>query len=260
MVALVIGLIVATIVIAIFVWAQQPGGLPFVGGGSGGEITYAPTPTISSWNELDPEPEPTPTPTPTPPPPPPPPPKPTTLVACPWSVHGGDRGTPQPDGWVASGKMMARAISGAGWQSGWGQGGLPPAYDVNGDSLTVYPGWYSVSAVARLSADDGFDDPAGGAEMMLDCFAHSDLYAGFAGREDVSSEAVTVSGRPGWHIRANVYVELPELPQVEGDVVDVVVVDLDGRDLGVYLSACTIGDQRVCDQVREAMRTLTVSG
>ena len=250
-----VGLVVVTVVVALFVWAQQPGGLPFGRGDDdpGREITFAPTPTITGWDERDPSSQPSPI----PPPPPTPTPKPTALVSCEWSVHDNDPGTPQSvGGWNMSGKLMVHQI--AGWDQ-WMSEALPPAFDFTDDNLTIYPGWFSLSGVGRLSADDGFDDPVAGAEMMMDCLTYSDLYYGFTGRTDITSEAVTISGHPGWHLRANVYVDLIDLPQVEGDVVDVIVVDL-GRDLGVYASTCTIGDTRVCGQVRRAMATLQVSG
>ena len=54
---------------------------------------------------------------------------------------------------------------------------------------------------------DGFDEPRRAAELVMQCVISSGLYPYFTGREAVWSKAVTVDGRPGWSIRAEIRVD-----------------------------------------------------
>lgn len=122
----------------------------------------------------------------------------------------------------------------------------------------VYPGWISTSGVGGLAVADGFREPKSAAHMMLDCFATSDYYRNFTGRSVVVDEAMTIDGHQAWWLREEVHVAMPDMPQVAGDVVDVVVVDTGASDfLGVYFNSATIGDtarQRLVDRARESLR------
>ena len=57
---------------------------------------------------------------------------------------------------------------------------------------------------------------------------------------------------------SEVYVSLPSLPQVRGDVVDVVVVNTGQTDfLGMYFNSATIGDstrQTLVDHARQSLK------
>ena len=233
-------IVVAAVVVG-FVWTQrQP---PIVPPGG----TAAPTSTASSWNELpgDNPTSPPPSPTSTP----------KGLVACNKSSHEKDQPTAQTDGRMASGKLSVAEID--GWDSQWAS--LPSAYDVTSQGVMAYPNWVNYSSIGQLSKDDGFTDPATAAEHVMDCLARSDYYVGFQSRENLESQAVTVDGRPGWRMRANVYANDPAAPQAKGDVVDVTVVDPGGNSLGVYMGSCTIGKDDLCAQVRKAVETLKVA-
>ncbi|MDO4411557.1 hypothetical protein [Cutibacterium sp.] len=116
----------------------------------------------------------------------------------------------------------------------------------------------SVSGVGGLPVAEGFSDPQTAASMMMDCFASSDYYMGYTGEKEIRSETLTVDGHPAWWKRSEVYVRLPNLPQVRGDVVDVVVVNTGQTDfLGMYFNSATIGDskrQALVDHARESLK------
>ena len=122
----------------------------------------------------------------------------------------------------------------------------------------VYPGWMSVSGVGGLPVAEGFSDPQTAASMMMDCFASSDYYMGYTGEKEIHSAALTINGHPAWWKRSEIYVSLPNLPQVRGDVVDVVVVNTGQTDfLGVYFNSATINDsarQALVDHARESLK------
>lgn len=122
----------------------------------------------------------------------------------------------------------------------------------------VYPGWMSVSGVGGLPVAEGFSDPQTAASMMMSCFASSDYYMGYTGEKEIRSEALTVDGHPAWWKRSEIYVTLPNLPKVRGDVVDVVVVNTGQTDfLGMYFNSATIGDsarQALVDHARESLK------
>ena len=239
-----IGVVVVGLIVGVFAWWQQRDAAIVPP-----DPLQTSTAHPSGWNELPPGglPSPTPTPSQT---------SVTALTECKRSSHYRDAPTKQTTGWLTSGPLSVKAIGGD-WMSSTVE--LPSAYDNASEITLVAPGWSSISTVAQLSKDDGFTDPKASAEYMMDCVARSGFYDGFKSRDDLDSQAVTIDGHPGWHLRANVYVDEPNAPDVDGDVVDVITVDL-GASLGVYVSGCTIGDKTVCDQVRKTITTLKVSG
>lgn len=242
--------VIVALVVGAVVWQQQrpadPGGDPVE--------TGSPTATSSGtpWDERPPSEQSTAT-------------APTSdptntaagLVACKKSSRFNGEPTKQKDGWLTSGSLSVKSMGGD-WLSSTIE--LPSAYDNASEIMFIYPNWTSTSTVARLAKDDGFTDPQSAAGYMMDCVARSGYYAGFKSREDLGSEAMTVDGHPAWHLSANVYAEDPNAPEAKGDLVDVVVVDLNEQSLGVYVSGCTIGDKEVCDQVHKTITTLKVSG
>ena len=116
----------------------------------------------------------------------------------------------------------------------------------------------SVSGVGGLPVAEGFSNPQTAASMMMDCFASSDYYMGYTGEREIRSQALTIGGHPAWWKRSEVYVSLPNLPQVRGDVVDVVVVNTGQTDfLGMHFNSATIGDsarQALVDHARESLK------
>jgi len=134
--------------------------------------------------------------------------------------------------------------------------GLSWAYDVDGQLLTIQPEWFAMFAVGALSVVDGFEQHEQAAEAVMQCTATSTFYEGFTARKDLHAKAMTVSGRPAWSVRAEIYVDTKRtiLP---GDVVDVVVVDLGGPEsLAMFWGAVPIGDQDLIEQLDEVIGEL----
>jgi len=130
---------------------------------------------------------------------------------------------------------------------------------VQAQTDVVYPGWFSLVGVGALRVDVGFSAVQPSAQMMMSCFATSSYYSGFTGRRDIKSTTVTIDGRTGWHLSSEIYVDLPNLPQVRGDVVDVIVVDTgDPKALGVFVSSYTIDDTGRQQLVQNSIDSLRV--
>lgn len=179
-----------------------------------------------------------------------------TLVTCP---RKGSRSTSQSanNDWISGGGLKFKALPGWGTdpslQLGW-------IYDMSVQTETVYPGWFSMVAVGEIKASDGFKEPKLSAFQIMSCFATSSLYSGYTGRNILTSEQVTIGGKPGWRLQAEVLVSEDRLPQVKGDIVDIVVVDDDRSDsLAIYTSTVTIGDNPRIDLVDAAYKSLTTS-
>ncbi len=197
------------------------------------------TPTVSAWNEKSSTPS-----------------AGSSVVKCP---SGGVTQAPVThDGRLHSGRISVARIS------GWEDQPLvmPWVRYISSQTDTVYnaspTGWMSVSGVGQLAAADGFSDPKTAAQMMTDCFASSQYYSGYTGSKVVSQQEFDRNGHTGWWVRSEIYVSIPNLPQVKGDVVDVVVMDTGQSDfMGVYLNSATIGDsarQKLVDAARESIQ------
>ena len=205
-----------------------------VSGGDDSSPSATPTPTPSS-----PSPSPTPTPTPNASTPPP-------MTSCPVGdptarqdhpsdgrIHGGGLSFPKQQGWDPSALKT----------------GLTWAYDVDGQDKTIEEQWFAMFAVGALSTADGFEAPQQAAEGVMECTATSEYYEGFQSRRDVFSRPVTVAGHPAWEIRSEIRVKSPKTT-LPGDVVDVVVVDLDSPEaLAMFWGAVPIGDQAMTSQL-----------
>ncbi|HEX2855918.1 MAG TPA: DUF2510 domain-containing protein [Propionibacteriaceae bacterium] len=210
------------------------------------EDTSTATPTVSAWNETS---TPTPRPSSTASQPAP---SQGTLVSCP--QDGGDVNIPV-GGILQAGALSATAIP------NWTPGGFSMRWAFGTEAVTdtVYPGWFSVASVSMLSKADGFTSPKASAYSVMSCFASSSYYTGFTGRQDLLSERVTIDGHQGWRIRSDVRVSISNLPQVQGDVVDVIVVDTGSPDsLGLFVSSYTIGDTSRGPLVDQCIASLKV--
>lgn len=234
---------VLLLVAAIVVWWVFAGGqrvLPVT------EDTNSSSPTSTSWNEQNPSSQ-------------PPVQAPTngTMVDCPRNAPRSVN-RPPVDGWIIGGGLKYKAIP--GWQIE--DLFLPWMHDWTAQTDLVYTAgttrWFSMVGVGALNIADGFDDPKVSTFQVLSCFATSQYYSGYTGRKDILSEAVTINGHRGWHLRSEVYVEMKDLPDVEGDWVDVIVVDLgEPESLGVFMSSVTIGDNARMDLMESAIASLT---
>jgi hypothetical protein len=197
------------------------------------------TPTVSAWNEKSVSPS-----------------AGSSVVKCP--AGAGSQANSSVDGRLRSGRISVAKIS--GWAEQPMQ--MPWVRDIASQTVMVYTAnptsWMSVSGVGQLAAADGFSDPKTAAQQMTDCFASSQYYSGYTGTKVVSQQEFDRNGHTGWWIRSEIYVSIPELPQVKGDVVDVVVMDTGQSDfLGVYFNSATIGDsarQKLVDAARESIQ------
>lgn len=222
----IVGGVVLLTVVALLIWVFMPGGR-----GPGGfvpvpEDTNSASPTVEGWDETS---------RPTPPP--------TTaadLVTCPYTLNQ-DQTRQHNDGRLRGGGLVVDKIQ--GWRDA--EMYLQWVSDFNTQMDTVRPGWVSNIGVGQLNAEDGFLDPQTSARQSMECFASSGYYLNFTERIDLVNEATTVSGYPAWRIRAEVRIESADMPEIEGDVVDIIVVDQgDPERMGIFVSSVTIGDER----------------
>ncbi|WP_203568293.1 DUF2510 domain-containing protein [Aestuariimicrobium ganziense] len=201
--------------------------------------TNTSTPTVSAWDETS-----SPSATPSQP-------KDTgaTMVECP---SGQTSQGQARDGRLWGGGISVESL---GWRPGGIQ--LSWVHDLSAETKTIQPGWFSVSAVGAVSVADGFEDPERSTRMMMSCFASSGYYTGFTGRKDVVAEKVTIDGKPGFHLRSEIYVQ--GVPNVKGDIVDVVVIDTGSPEsLAIYFSSATIDDGPVIAEVDRARNSIKV--
>lgn len=197
------------------------------------------TPTVSPWNEKSSSPK-----------------AGSSVVKCPQGTTS--QAAPTADGRLHSGPISVAEID------GWGDDDLimPWVRQINSQSDVVYTAsptsWMSVSGVGQLATADGFSAPKDAARMMTQCFASSQYYSGYTGSKVVSQQEFERNGHAGWWIRSEIYVSMSGLPQVKGDVVDVVVMDTGNSDfLGVYFNSATIGDssrQKLVDAARNSIQ------
>ncbi|MCL2316198.1 MAG: DUF2510 domain-containing protein [Actinomycetia bacterium] len=244
-IALVVLLAVTLIaVVAFVVWGTRN---PLGRGGVATADSNSYAPSVPGWDETSA-------------PPPPPSASGGTLVACPQTMRSG--ATRQQPGKLTADTLQVNQIG--GWSADPMR--LAFTYDAHWQSLTIYQGltsrWQSTLGVGLLANADGFTDIAPSAIAVMECLASSDYYDGFTHRVDLASEQVAINGHAAWHLRSEVHVQNPDFPQVQGDVVDIYVVDLGGAKdhLGWLYSCYTIGDTTVQRQVESALSTLTVLG
>lgn len=245
----VLGVLAALLVLALLVWAL------FLRGGGTQHVAVedhnSSSPTGPVWNEKD-------SPTPTP-----------SGTSVPAPAGGAMVGCPTGGGNVvqSSGNTLTSAGLTVNRIPGWDMTPrfeLESVRDVQVQLFLYYQGpmegWLSGQMVGRLAQADGFKDPRTSAAQLMDCFATSSYYRDFTGRDDVVSEAVTIDGRPGWHLRTNIRVDSPGLPGIPGDRMDVVVVDTgEAGTLAVWSGWATIGDANGEKLVDDAMASLHAS-
>lgn len=204
------------------------------------EDTNSAAPTISGWDETS---------TPTPPP--------TTAasqVTCPYTTVT-DLTKQLSDGRLRGGGISVQRIS------KWVDSDMYLQWvsDFHAEVDEVRPGWISNIGVGQLNAVDGFTDPQTAARQSMECFASSGYYTGFTHRVDLLSEATTISGYPAWRMRSEVHIQSDFMPEIEGDEVDIIVIDLgDPQRMGIFVSSVTIGDLGRRALVDQSIDTLKV--
>lgn len=248
---------VIIVLVALLVVALALGAWQFFRPGAGRtaqEDTNSAAPTVSAWDETS---RPTATPSATPSEPQP---SANNWVNCP---SGAARPRPYLAGDLRGGDIAVAPIS--GWRDGSASFGMAWVHDMQAQVDTVADGggisWFSAIAVGAVSVVDGFEAPEQAAQLAMDCFATSNYYSGFAGRKDINQQEVTIDGHKGWWIRSEVYVKMAALPDIPGDVIDVVVIDTGSPEsLSMFISSFTIGDSARGQKVDAARESLRVVG
>lgn len=234
-------------------------------GPDGSVASSGPSSTVSSYDDSSPLATPTPTPTPTPsrtrvpspsPSASPSPAKRNPLTVCP--IGGPTIHPPHP----SDGRLHGGGLSFAP-RSDWADPGsylegLSWAYDVTGQDQRTEPQWLAVMAVGSLRAADGFDNPHQSTGGVMQCIATSGYYIDVQSRKDKASRAVKVDGKPGWELRSEIRVDKSGL-SVEGDVVDVIVVDTGTKgSLSMFVGAVPIGDEARMATLEHTIKDLQV--
>lgn len=244
-----IALLAGLLVLALLVWAM------FFRGGDEfkavPEDTNSASPTGPVWNETSP---PTPSkgisePAPTG----------GAMVECPTGggdvipatgdlLHAGGLSAPKIDGWDYPPSFDLRAIH---------QVQLQLSLVKEGSAGTA---WLSGQLVGTLLQSEGFREPATAAQQLMACFASSSYYPYFSSRDDLINEHTTIDGRNAWHLRSNIRINSPLLPDIPGDTMDVYVVDTGISDsFAVYCGWFTIGDTERQSQIEKAIASLAAS-
>jgi hypothetical protein len=158
------------------------------------------------------------------------------------------------DGRLRGGGLSVAAPTAPGWQPSptW----MPWMAEQNSVTRVVVPGWVASVDVGTVRHEDGFTTPQRAATNIISCMASSWMFENFTHSDTIVSEAFSLDGRQGWHVREHVYVSGRE---VDGDVVDAYVLDL-GRDgeLSVIVSCATIDDDASISEVQEALDSMRV--
>lgn len=215
-----------------------------VGGGGGffdvPEDTNSATPTVQGWDETS---KPT------------PPPTAASMVTCPYTTNQ-DLTSQRNDGRLRGGGLVVNKIS--GWRDA--DMYLQWVSDFHSQIDTVRTGWVSNIGVGQVNASDGFVDPQTTARQSMECFASSGYYLNFTHRVDLVNEATTISGFPAWRMRSEVHIDSADMPEIDGDVVDIIVVDLaDPERMGIFVSSVTIGDYHRQALVDASIASLAVA-
>jgi hypothetical protein len=119
------------------------------------------------------------------------------------------------------------------------------AWDVSQQiyQVSATPSWLAQLAVGQLRGSDGFGhDPKTTAERLVQCTLTSDMYQPWSPvRTDRRSEPVTIDGREGWLIEADIAVTTSPGLTFAGDRTIFIVVP-DGENWGMFFGAVPIGD------------------
>lgn len=137
-------------------------------------------------------------------------------------------------------------------------GALAPSKVIVPSTETV-TGWVAVYLIGGLNTANGYDSPEQAAEIVMTCMTQDpNIYNGFSGREDVTSQEITVDGQQAWELVSEIRVDQPDLG-LEGDVARVVVVDTGNPDeYGLFLSVVPIGDNDLIAQQEAQAKLILV--
>lgn len=201
--------------------------------------TNSAAPTVSGWDETS---KPTPPPT-----------EMGELVACPYTSNHDE--SDQELGRLVGGGLSVEKIS--GWHDSSMY--LDWVSDLHVQIDQVRPGWISNIGVGQVNTEDGFTDPGTATRQTIECFSTTSYYEYFTHRVDLINEETTVDGHYAWHMRSEIHVDNPNMPEIDGDLVDVYVVDLGDPDrMGIFISSVTIGDDARQAKVDASIASLKV--
>ncbi len=237
----IIALVAVIVVLVLIVWALLRGGAGPIRLDPAVEDWDSTSPTVSAWDERVTE---------------TPPPSGGSMRVCP--TAGSHPTTRQSGDRLTAGSVSIQKVP--GWTVH--PMTLPWTFDLHTQVDYVYADyWMSNVGVASLANQDGFVDVRTAAWQNFSCFKTSGYYTGYVGDRTIVDEAVSIDGHPAWRVRAEVYVDLPDLPQVRGDVVDLIVIDLGPQNdhLGLFVSSFTIDDVARGKLVDDAVASLRVS-
>jgi Protein of unknown function (DUF2510) len=169
------------------------------------------------------------------------------------------RGTHPSDGWVHGGNLSFPEVE--RFEPPGPEPRLSFAYDVAQQYLSVNenPGWIAQLAVGQLRAADGFTGNAEGtAQRLVQCVIDGAMYAPYRpSRHDWRSEAVAISGKPGWVIETDIRVAAAGLPLLGDSAVFIVVQD--GQDWGLFFGAVPIGNADLEQILTDTVASLRAS-
>lgn len=126
-------------------------------------------------------------------------------------------------------------------------------------AVVVEDKWISEYAVGGLPKANDFTDPEQAAEIVMQCLtASTDFYTGFAGREDLKREEITVDGKSGYRITSELRVSDPEVTP-GGDQTTVIVLDTgDEESFGLFLGVVPLGDSAKEAELEETIEAIQV--
>lgn len=128
-----------------------------------------------------------------------------------------------------------------------------------GVKVVIKDKWVSEYAVGGLAKANDFTDPEQAAEIVMQCLTASDqFYKGFTGRKDLKREEVTVDGKSGYRITAELRVSDPAVTY-GGDQTTVIVVDTgDADSFGMFLGVVPLGESSYEDQLESTISGIEV--
>ncbi|MHA6525571.1 DUF2510 domain-containing protein [Tessaracoccus sp. G1721] len=164
------------------------------------------------------------------------------------------------DGRLHGGGLSIEPPSGSRWEqnSAW----IDWLYESNGMTRDIALGWMSNVNVGYIKVSDGFSPVMStAAEQFVTCMASSGMFLGFERRELLINEDYVVSDRIGWRLTSNIFVGNMADQDIEGDVVDIILVPTDDKDrFAVYVSCVTIGHDENRAEVDVSLNSLRFDG
>jgi hypothetical protein len=139
---------------------------------------------------------------------------------------------------------------------------LPNAYDVQSQRKSVTSTWLSDFAMGRLAFKDGNTDLYSAAVQTMQCLTTSGYYNAVSNTVELLNEPIAVDGHAAWRLRWEVYDTgiRGSFNWLYGDVVEVVVIDLDdGSNFGVIEAAWPLTNSAHASEAAEFEAALRVA-